>query len=367
MSLLRKVARRGYTHVSNELCDVEGLSFRARGIALVLLSKPDDWVIKIPYLVSIAKEGEEAVRTALHELAEYGFMMRDRERDELGRLRTVTLVADFPAFIDIGTTESRINGYAPGVTAPEGLPAETDLAVSGTSVSTDLAVSERSVSRSSVNRQVIISTDLPITDQIVMDDDDPGLPNALWACWKEEIKTPLTARLKKSLQALADECGAERVIRAIVRAVEYEHREFAYVATVARNDMAQLTKQEVAEKARREEYAVALPAVLPVIVAESDAEQACSAFEKPAATEEVGVWGQVLVELKRQMPVATFDAWVAGCFVLEEGEDRFVIGVPNRYGLDWLEQRLANTVRRTLGSMLGRSVAVSFKLAQGAV
>lgn len=165
MSILRKVSRRGYSHIDNALADVEGLSFRARGICYVLLTKPDNWEIKIPYLMKMAKEGEQAIRTAMQELAEFGFLMRSREQDEQGRLRTVTYVADFPAYIDVGTVESRVNGY--GYSSADLV--ETDMAVSGTSVRADLVVSERSVSRRSENRevgirQVIVSTDLPNTD-----------------------------------------------------------------------------------------------------------------------------------------------------------------------------------------------------------
>lgn len=169
MSILRKESRRGYTHIDNALADAEGLSFRARGIALVLLSKPDDWVIKISYLMKIAKEGEQAIRTAMQELAAFGFLMRVRERDKQGHVRTVTMVADYPAFIDVGTPETRINGYASSVTGM----VETDMAVSGMSEATDLAVSEDSVNRTSVNRQVgkhqvLVTPDLPTTDKFVI-------------------------------------------------------------------------------------------------------------------------------------------------------------------------------------------------------
>lgn len=113
MSTLRKQTRSGYTHISNELINTEGLSYRAKGIALVLLSKPDDWVIKVDYLARVGKEGEEAIRTAMKELAQYGFLMRTRELDNSGHICTITHLADYPAYIDVGTVEIRINGYQP--------------------------------------------------------------------------------------------------------------------------------------------------------------------------------------------------------------------------------------------------------------
>lgn len=161
-SILRKETRTGYTHIANDLCDVKGMSFRAKGIALVLLSKPDNWNIKISYLMNLSGEGEKTIRTALQELAAHGFMMRKRERNDKGHLRTVTLIADYPAYINIGTAESRINGYEK----------ITDLA------ETDMSVSEVSENGMSVNRpvgngEVIINTDIPITDIPITDTTTP--------------------------------------------------------------------------------------------------------------------------------------------------------------------------------------------------
>jgi hypothetical protein len=121
MTILRKQTRRGYTHISNELLDADGLSYRAKGIAAMLLSKPDDWEIKIPYLARIGKEGEKAVRTALQELAAYGFLMRERIHED-GAVRTVTRIADYPAFANVGTIEQRINGYTPKADADSDIP-----------------------------------------------------------------------------------------------------------------------------------------------------------------------------------------------------------------------------------------------------
>lgn len=151
MSILRKQTRSGYTHISNELIDAEGLSYRARGVAVHLLSKPDNWVIKIEYLMRHGKEGEKAIRTAMHELAEYGFLMRDRVLGPDGKIKTVTCIADYPAYINVGTVERRINGYEPKA---------TDLAVSDTSVT------GRSQTRQVGNGEVLGIPDLITTDEV---------------------------------------------------------------------------------------------------------------------------------------------------------------------------------------------------------
>lgn len=151
MSTLRKQTRSGYTHISNELINTEGLSYRAKGIAMVLLSKPDDWEIKIPYLMRVGKEGEQAIRTAMQELAEYGFLMRERVQGRNGKIKTVTYIADYPAYADVGTVESRINGYA---------PKPTDLALSDTSVA------GRSENREVGEGEVLVIPDKTIPDKV---------------------------------------------------------------------------------------------------------------------------------------------------------------------------------------------------------
>lgn len=154
MSNLRKQTQSNYTHISNDLLNAEGLSFRARGIAAYLLSKPDNWQVKIPHLMKVGKEGEKAVRTALQELATYGFLMRERIREN-NRIVTVTRLADYPAFLHIGTVEERINGYQ-----------AQDSAIS------DIPLSDRSETSSSQKRQVrkgevLVNTDNAIPDKVV--------------------------------------------------------------------------------------------------------------------------------------------------------------------------------------------------------
>jgi hypothetical protein len=154
MSTLRKQTRANYTHISNELIDAEGLSYRARGVAVHLLSKPDNWMIKIEYLMKHGKEGKKAIRAALQELAEYGFLMRDRVLGTDNRIVTVTYIADYPAYINVGTVESRILGYQPAAKEIPDLPL-SDTSAEGTSQT-------RQVS----NGKVLVTPDLITTDPV---------------------------------------------------------------------------------------------------------------------------------------------------------------------------------------------------------
>ena len=148
MSILRKRSKEGWTTINNDLLSDTSLSWEAIGIACHLLSKPNDWVIRMTYLVSVGKDGEKAVRNAMQELAAAGYLMRYREQDQTGKLQTVTIIADHPAFINEGTPQDRINGYAKHADIPQ----------------TDISSTDTSVSDTSVRGRSLLSTDVPNTD-----------------------------------------------------------------------------------------------------------------------------------------------------------------------------------------------------------
>jgi hypothetical protein len=58
------------------------ISWRAKGIHAYLISCPDDWVVRVESLKDLAKEGREAVRGAIKELVEVGYMHRHIVRDK---------------------------------------------------------------------------------------------------------------------------------------------------------------------------------------------------------------------------------------------------------------------------------------------
>ncbi len=74
------------------------------------------------------------------------------------------------------------------------------------------------------------------------------------------------------------------------------------------------------------------------------------------------VWQTLLSELALQMPSASYNTWVRDTWVLGYEDGEFMIGIPNAYARDWLENRLRNKIKRTLGSLVHRSVQVSFRV-----
>jgi len=72
------------------------------------------------------------------------------------------------------------------------------------------------------------------------------------------------------------------------------------------------------------------------------------------------VWQATLGQLQLEMTKATFETWVRDTSFIAHEEGTFVIGVPNAYAKDWLENRLLNTVKRTLTGLVGHSAEVRF-------
>lgn len=65
----------------------ENLSWKAKGILLYLLSRPDDWQIYETELVRHSTDGLSGLKTGIKELEKVGYIQRTRKRDDKGRLK----------------------------------------------------------------------------------------------------------------------------------------------------------------------------------------------------------------------------------------------------------------------------------------
>mgnify|MGYP001309704445 CR=1 FL=1 len=71
-------------------------------------------------------------------------------------------------------------------------------------------------------------------------------------------------------------------------------------------------------------------------------------------------WKATLGELELQMTKATFNTWLKDARLLACEDDEYVIGVRNDYAKDWLENRLQDTILRTLSAIVGHVVVIRF-------
>lgn len=75
------------------------------------------------------------------------------------------------------------------------------------------------------------------------------------------------------------------------------------------------------------------------------------------------IWMAALGELQLQMTKATFDTWVKPAQAASWKDGVFVIGVPNEFARDWLENRLGMAIARVLVGIAGQPVEVRFVVA----
>jgi hypothetical protein len=75
-----------FTITPNAWCRDERLSLKARGLLTLLLSHSEGWVITMDSLIKSNREGRAAIRAAVAELVEHGYLKRIWERGDDGRM-----------------------------------------------------------------------------------------------------------------------------------------------------------------------------------------------------------------------------------------------------------------------------------------
>jgi hypothetical protein len=68
-----------------EALNQKELSFKAKGLWAYAMSRPDDWQFMVEHLISVSTEKKTAIYSALNELIETGYCIREQKQDEKGR------------------------------------------------------------------------------------------------------------------------------------------------------------------------------------------------------------------------------------------------------------------------------------------
>ena len=106
MAVFRVERNTGYTVMSNHHLRNKELSLKAKGLLSQMLSLPEDWDYTLAGLSLINREKIDAIREAVRELENAGYIQRSRERDEKECLRGTTYVIyEQPPKLDLPTLE----------------------------------------------------------------------------------------------------------------------------------------------------------------------------------------------------------------------------------------------------------------------
>jgi len=95
-----------FSIMSNAVIRDSRLSYRARGVLLEILSRPDNWRVSGDSLARTGKEGRDAILTALKELRDCGYIRTETKRLENGRFETNNYVYDTPQDVSVSVLPS---------------------------------------------------------------------------------------------------------------------------------------------------------------------------------------------------------------------------------------------------------------------
>lgn len=104
---------RNYTVLDNTFIQDANLSWKAKGLMAYLLSLPDDWVIHFSEIEKHSTDGKAALRSAINELKEHGYLKAEQKRENNRFAEMVYIIIENPAenekspFTDFQETEKQ--------------------------------------------------------------------------------------------------------------------------------------------------------------------------------------------------------------------------------------------------------------------
>ena len=99
MAIIRMNKSSDYTVMSNTHLKEKNMSLKAKGLLSLMLSLRDDWEYSVEGLVSICKESEVAVKSALNELKKFNYLKVTKllpNQTETGRIEYIYDIFEKP-------------------------------------------------------------------------------------------------------------------------------------------------------------------------------------------------------------------------------------------------------------------------------
>ena len=148
MSVIHVERPANYTIMANYHLRDRRLSLRAVGLMSRMLSLPAEWDFTVSGLTTICAEGRDAIRTALKELEEAGYLVREQTRSADGTFsRSDYTLREFPA-----VEESTQSPPEEAETAPE----ETPPTAAEPMTENPTSVQPTEINKDKTNKEIII-------------------------------------------------------------------------------------------------------------------------------------------------------------------------------------------------------------------
>ena len=87
MAVFRVERTQNYTVMSNYHLRDRRLSLKAKGLLSLMLSLPEDWDYTLSGLARISLEGKDAIRAAVVELEQAGYVQRRQTTEQSGQVQ----------------------------------------------------------------------------------------------------------------------------------------------------------------------------------------------------------------------------------------------------------------------------------------
>lgn len=101
MSIRRKKKTQHFTQINNSAALNVNLSLKAKGLLLVMMTRPEDWVFYMEWLQKQSKDGREAHQNALKELESYRYVIRLRVQRPNGTFKGWEYLVDDEPITDV--------------------------------------------------------------------------------------------------------------------------------------------------------------------------------------------------------------------------------------------------------------------------
>ena len=95
-TVFRVEKNREFVVMNHKFLREKNMSLKAKGLLALCLSLPDDWEYSLNGLVSIVKESQTSMRSALKELEQFGYLKRNRTKDAKGQFQYEYVLYELP-------------------------------------------------------------------------------------------------------------------------------------------------------------------------------------------------------------------------------------------------------------------------------